>query len=115
MEIQTNIRELFAKSYESPDELTNDEILRLDAYFVNVVSILQQAAAAQAAGLATNALADGSTGFYFTGRFARTWFDINQTWIFATTPELGEAIKRDIESTPVQERFEYLEELKSRL
>jgi hypothetical protein len=62
---------------------------------------------------------DPSSGFrdaaayYFGGRFARSWFWANEEWLKAGTPEMFDVIKHEIESTPVQTEFGYLNRIRS--
>lgn len=116
-EIETDIRTLFQKSIEALDALTDGEILKLDSYLVNIVSLLQQDAALQQAGLSTYRTDDflNPGAFYFGGRFARAWFELNREWIAYTTPGVADGIARAIETTPVQNRFEYIEMIRERL
>lgn len=116
-EIETDIRTLFQKSIEALDALTDGEILKLDSYLVNIVSLLQQDAALQQAGLSTYRTDDffNPGAFCFGGRFARAWFELNREWIAYTTPGVADGIARAIETTPVQNRFEYIEMIRERL
>jgi len=116
-EFQSDINDLFVKSIEHPSELTTSEIMDLNSWLVNVVSIYQRNARMHAMGLAGDPEVGlrGAANYYFTGPFARAWLEENKDWIIDTTPIVYEAIRDEIDAQPVQTRFDYVDHLKSRL
>ncbi len=115
IELQTDINDLFVKSVENPEALTNSEIMDLNSWFVNVVTIFQRQDRMYDLGFYSNPSAglEATVQYYFGGRFARAWFDENKYWIQATTPRVSDVISSSIESTPIQMEFEYIDRLKS--
>lgn len=116
LEIESDISEIYLKSVESPDELTTSEVLRLDAYFVSIITILQKYVALYEAGLHWDPTEtfQSDVEYLFDGPFARAWFDLNKSWIGINTPLIVEVIERHIESSPMQTEYRYLNELSSR-
>ena len=113
-EVETNIRELVVKSVESPEELTDAEILMLDSWLWNIVSIYQQGIAMQQFGLADDQTPDleDAARFYFNNRFGRAWFEVNRRSISIPTPEFVEVVSRTLDGLQVQEEFWYLDQIK---
>ena len=116
IELETDINDLFVKSINQPDALTNSEIMDLSSWFVNVVSIHQRREGMYQAGLANDPrpIIKDAANYYFRGRFARAWFEENKGWIRGS-PMVYEILSHEIESTPVQMKFEYIDRIKSRL
>ena len=117
LEIESDISEIFVKSIENPNELTTSEILRLDAYFVSIITIQQKYIALYDAGLhwdPTETFED-DVEWLFDGPFARAWFEVNKGWIGINTPLIVDVVNRHIESSPMRTEYRYLNELKSRL
>ena len=116
-EYQNDVGSLFIKSIEQPEDLTNSEIMRLDAWLNMIVGVTaRQASMYFRYGLAYDPSEDLVTTahFYFGGRFARAWFWENEEWL-DLEPQVFEIIRREIEARPADSNFEYLEAIRSRL
>ena len=116
-EYETDIQDVFIKSIEQPDDLTQSEIMRVSAYLSTIMNVYQrQASMFFRYGLAYDP--SGDFGFiaeyYFGGRFARAWLLENEDWL-VTEPQMFEILSREIEARPVQTRYNYLERLRSRM
>jgi len=117
-EYESGIKELFVKSIENPEDLTTSEIMKLDAWLVAVVSLYQRTSSLHfeiGVGPDPSYNVRDAAAYYFGGRFARSWFWANEAWLKYSTPEVYDIVKHEIESTPVQTEFSYLDKIKSGL
>jgi len=116
IELQSDINELFVKSIEQPDALSISEMMDLSSWLVNVIAIYQRQTTLYQLGLASDPKAGlrDAARYYFSGRFGRAWFEANKEWI-GMTPVVYETIRDEIESTPIQTKFEYMDRIKSQL
>ena len=83
---------VLAKSIENPKELTLEEVIRLDAYYLGVIDQLLSAHTARETGLVEGGL-DGvvnSVGaMYFSNEFARAWWkQVRPDWLKASEGEI---------------------------
>jgi len=117
VELQSDINKLFVKSVEQPSELSTSEIMDLSSWLINVISIYQRNVRMYELGLASDPEPGirGAANYYFAGAFARAWLEENKVWILESTPVIYEAIRSEIDSTPVQTNFEYADRIKSRI
>ena len=116
-EYESDILDVFIKSIEHPDDLTQLEIMRVSQYLSTIMNLYaRQASMFFRYGLAYDPSDDyaWAAEYYFGGRFARTWFLENEDWL-ALEPQMFEILSREIEATPVQTKFNYLERIRSRL
>ena len=113
-EIETDIGDLYIKSIEDPKNLSPQEIFKLNAYFAMIIGVYGEAARLIELGVATEfaGMSEAEARYYFSGSFARLWFETNRYWM---RPENVEVIVRAIESTPVSTKWEYGEKIRSKL
>jgi hypothetical protein len=108
---------LFAKSVEKPDELTDAEIMRLDAWFTMILNVYsRQSSMHFRYGLAIDPTDNlsRSARWLFSGRFARAWFSANSDML-RNDPKMFEIIDREIRAYPVTTEFNYPDEIRSLL
>lgn len=66
--------EVVAKSIERPQELTLDELLMMDLYFVAAINELRRLEVLKKTGLEVDAHVEGLEVFYFGSNFAKAWY-----------------------------------------
>jgi len=111
-EIQSGINAVYARSIEDPASLSDADVLDIHSWLVAVISLYQRNGRLfYQYRLATDPDYDTVGPGYFNGEIARAWFVANESWIRATTPELADAIKAYIESTPLSSAKESLNNL----
>lgn len=108
---------LFAKSVEKPEELTDAEIMQLDARFTMIMNVYSRQSLMyfryELACDPTENLSP-SARWLFGGRFARAWFSANSDML-KNDPKTFEVIDREIKANPVLTEFSYPDEIRSRL
>lgn len=117
-EYESDIFDLFIRSIEDADSLTAVEILKLDAYFTAIASLYgRQWVMFREFDLAYDPTLDTeySAEVYFSGRFARSWFEQNKAWLQDSNPEMVRVFSRVFESTPVESELSLVNRLKSGL
>jgi len=103
-EFQSDISDLVVKATEQPESLSSAEIVRLNSWYVAVVSLYgRQNTMYQQYGLSYDPKADIEAGalMYFSSRFGRSWFKENRDWIEDYDPEFTVLVSRIIAETPV--------------
>lgn len=117
LNFETDAMNLFIKSIEQPEELTDSEIVQLDAWFTMIVNVYsRQSSMYFRYGLAydpTDSLSR-SARWLFAGRYARAWFQVNRDMV-KTDPKIFEIINREIMAAPVLEEFKYADEIRALL
>ena len=109
------IADLFIKSVEEPEQLSDAEIFKLNAYLVAVMSVLnKQAVLYYDFGWAAEPSDDilDNARFYFGGHFARSWWQENKYWM---DPNLVELFDQHIAENPASNRWEYGDFIRSRI
>lgn len=117
-EYETDIAALFIRSIKDPDNLTPPEVVKLNAYFTAITSLYgRQWVLYRQYDLALDPTVDTeyAAGLYFSGRFARSWFQENRIWLQDIYPEMVRVLSRQIESQPVDTDFDIVKRLKSNL
>ncbi len=108
---------LFAKSVEKPEELTDAEIMRLDAWFTMIMNVFSRQSHMyfryELAYDPTENLSR-SARWLFGGRFARAWFSTNSDML-KNDPRTFEVIDREIKTNPVSTEFSYPDAIRSQL
>lgn len=110
LEIESELGQIVIKSYERPDELTADDIYKLNSWMIMVMSMYASVEPLWKLGIAAenvNAMDDAYAEYLFGSRYARHWFERNKSWLGERNAEV---ISRVIESTPIATEWKRLEE-----
>jgi len=110
VEIESDIDEIFIKSIADPESLSPRDMFKLNAWFILVTSIYDNAARANEFGIATptGLITESDVQYYFASEFSRQWFEANKNWM---RPENVEIISRVIQTTPVSTSWESVEDM----
>jgi hypothetical protein len=101
-EIETGINALNVRSLEDPTSLSEAEIADIGSWLVAVISLYQRNGRLfHEYGLTTDPFYETVGPDYFGGQIERSWFEENELWIRPATPQLADAIRHYIESTPL--------------
>ena len=116
-EYENGISELVRKSIEEPDDLNEDDFLRLGKYLDLVMNAqLTQAAMQHEAGLVIGDIAAEAPTFarsYFASNASRIWLRDNEDWVRSFSPTFYSALIVEIERNPVAIRMPQLERFRS--
>ena len=111
-----DVQLLLKKSIERPSELTDAEILKLSEYYTMVLdAYLVQVAMYERFDLAYNPydyLFDLAP--MFTSQYGRNWLSENEAYIAAESESFLDALKTEVEKSPIMTEYEYLEALRVR-
>jgi hypothetical protein len=104
IELQGDLAPIIIRSYTEPDQLTADELYKLNSWLISVMSIYVYGNNAKELGVAAGfATIDIPYATYLFGsRFARHWFERNRLWLGEENIETIEQVIRD---TPVMDRW----------
>ena len=113
-EYENDIWLLVKKATESPQELTDKELLQLEIWLNRVVNILVANEASNKAHGLLGPSADAKlyADYYFASAFARAWLRDSAEWYAGDAPELIEALIEATENTPPTTEFTLLDELR---
>jgi hypothetical protein len=114
-EFETDILEVFMKSIEHPEELTQLEMMRVSSYLGTILTLYQrQSSMFYNFGLTYDPSNDlvYAADMYLGSRFARSWFLANRGWL-EIEPKMYEILSRELEANPVQSKWVYMERLRS--
>ncbi len=105
---------LMQKSVEWPDELSDAEIVRLDSFYEMIWALHAQQIALDRLGLvdAPVEILAPDFAWYCQSRLCRVWIEQNLEWL-SIEPLFLEAVRAELENTPVPTKFQYLIDLKS--
>ncbi len=112
-----DIQVLFAKSIESPADLTDVEILKLNDYYNMMVGAYSvQTAMSERYGLAY----DGEENlewlvYLFESKFGRAWLRNNEYNVAFESDDIFDLVVNELEQRPIQTQAELLNNLKSQL
>ena len=113
-QIESGINEIRIKAIEDPESLSATELADISSFLTAVISIYQRNGIMYYEyGLASDPMYAEAASFYFPGHIARDWFEVNESWIRSSTPELADEIRHYIETTPVDSSFNSLNYYKS--
>jgi len=100
MEAQSDVGEIFIKAIEDPDSLSKQEIFKLNAWLLFVVSIYDNSDLAADFGVDTSSayIYPEDARYYFSNAHSRLWFESNKYWI---RPRVAAVISKEIQSTPI--------------
>jgi hypothetical protein len=120
-EYETDIAEIYVKSFEEPENLTPAEIGKMSAWLTVVMNQYVLTFAMYERNLGynygdmVNSPEDellGGFEYYFGSHFGRSWYLENRGWIES---EIVEILDREMEARPVQSGVSYVERIRSRL
>ena len=111
---ESEIFEVYVKSFEAPEELSSAEILKMGSWMTSTVGLYDLQYRMYEIGLADDPTADLVSDFqyYFGSRFARAWYEENKGWL---SPRLVEVVDREMGRQQVETRSEYVESLRARI
>lgn len=109
MEMEGDLAGIVIKSYEQPDQLTAEELYKLNAWLISIMSVYVYGHDAMRFGVTTEfaTLDEPYAKYLFGSRYARHWFERNKSWLGA---ENVEVINRVITETPVLTEWPRLSE-----
>lgn len=110
LEIESELGQLVIKPYEQPDELTADDVYKLNSWMIMVMSMYASVEPLLDLGIAdnnVNAMDDVYAEYLFGSRYARDWFERNKSWLGDRNVEI---ISHAIETTPVATKWKRLDE-----
>ncbi len=114
-EFETDIMDLYVKSIESPQELSSNEMLKLNAYYTALMTQYDRQSEMFDRGLQpkdpTIDLID-SFDIYFGSHFSRAWYSEARVWI---EPRLVEVIDREMTARPPKSSSDYIDRIKSQI
>jgi hypothetical protein len=105
---------LLQKSIERPDDISDAEIARLDSFYELIWLQNAYMVAAGRLGLYDARLEILAPDFawYCQSRLCRKWIEHNDEWL-SMEPQLLEAVRAELDNTPVPTKFQYMIDLKS--
>ena len=105
---------LMQKSIERPVDLSDAEIARLDSFYEIIWSQNGQLFALGELGLINAPIEILAPDFawYCQSRLCRKWIEQNDKWL-SLEPLLLEAVRAELDKTPVPTKFQYMIDLKS--
>lgn len=112
---ETDIMDVYVKSFENPEELSTAEILKMDVWLTAAMTQYQRQASMHTLGRDPVDPIDDlvkNFDYYFGSRFARAWYAQARKWI---GPALGEPIDREMESRPIQSSPSFIAEIRSQI
>ena len=114
-EYENDVLLLVKKATESPEELTDNELLKLEIYLNRVMNILFiNEISNEAHGfLGPSAEAALYAEYYFGYEFSRAWLRDGADWYMLDAPKLIQALLHEIDSTPPTNEFTLLNQLKA--
>ncbi len=117
VEMESDIKSIFERSFRSPEDLTTDEILRLDSWLTSIIMLYSRKAVLYFRFDYTVDPGDedwADLAYYFDSPFTRAWYKHSRPWI-AAEPKLVEIIDNLIETTPARDKMRVLEIIESEL
>jgi len=107
--VETDIGMVVIKSVDQPDNLTAEELFRLNAWYVMILSIYASNERADDLGVSavTTIIDEPYANYLFASRYSRHWFERNKWWLGARNVEV---ISRVIQTTPVATEWQRLGE-----
>jgi hypothetical protein len=117
-EIESGIADSFIKSFKSPDDLSDEEIFRLNSYLAFIVEQYGEWEALYEVGVLRYSGAenmDEDIRLRFTGRYGRAWYAAHRSWVASTYPKIAEKLDRELESRPIMESPPDIEAVRSQL
>jgi len=114
-EYENDVKLLYKKSIETPQDLTDGEVLRLDIWLNLVMeTVVLNDVQNRLHGLQGNPTDQAAlyADYYFTGEFSRAWFAESKEW-YVEAPELMEKIQEEIDKRPASSEFDLLKQLRS--
>lgn len=92
--------EVLTKSIETPEELTLNEFVRLDAYYSGILDQLLTAQTARATGLVDGAFSEVASSIgaiYFSDEFARSWWrQVRSDWTISLDNDFPSVLDKAI-------------------
>ena len=113
-EYETDIANVYVKSFEDPGNLTQAELFKLNAWLTAIVNQYERHLAMHDLGFESDPTQDLTNwaNAYFGNHFGRAWLEENRNWI---DPRNYAAIERGLESTDESVSSSYYERLKSKV
>ena len=115
-EYENDVWLLYKKSIETPQDLTDRDLLRLDTWLGLIMdTAVSNDFQNRAHGLQSNVTERAAlyAEYYFSGLFSRAWLKDNTDWYVEDAPELIEKLLEEIDKTPANTEFERLKRLRS--
>ena len=105
---------LMQKSIERPDDLSDAEIARLDSFYEIIWMQIAHLVSVGRLGLVDAPIEILAPDFawYCQSRLCRKWIEQNDEWL-SMEPLLLEAVRAELDKTPVPTKFQYMIDLKS--
>ena len=108
-----DIFEIYVKSFERPDELTDAELLRIDSWLTTSVGYWDSRMRMEDLGLMPPGSAqifDALYDYMFGSPMSFAWYSRNKGWLH---PELAEIVERRMASSPIPSKPPLVELLRS--
>lgn len=91
---------VLTKSIETPEQLSLDEVVRLDGYYSGIIDQMMNAYTARKTGLVDAPFGEAANSIgaiYFSNAFARTWWkQVRSDWILPFDGEFQQAVDEAI-------------------
>lgn len=118
-QFENDVHQLIGKSIKQPDELSDDDILRIGSYLSMVINAqLTQATMQKEGGLVVGSIEDDAPSIarsYFSSEVSRAWLKANEDWIAYFAPEFYQALIEEIDRNPVSDEIPELKNIRSGL
>ncbi len=100
IEMQGDLGRVVIKSYEEPDRLTPEDLYKLNAWLISIMSLYAYGQDANELGVAVrfSVIDDWYAEYLFGSKYSRHWFERNKGWLGEGNVEI---ITRVIQETPV--------------
>ncbi len=104
IEMEGDLGRVVIKSYEEPDKLTSEELFKLNAWLISIMSLFAYGHVADELGFSTipPLIDEPYARYLFGSRYARQWFERNKFWVGTKNAEI---ISRVIQETPVMTKW----------
>ena len=112
--IENDILALQMKATEEPENLTDAEVGRLDAFFELIWNNNLHLSEMSQLGFAEFDidLQASDLVWYLNSALGRAWMKHNSYWIVAAAPELHDAVMEKLRETPIPTKFQYMDDLR---
>jgi hypothetical protein len=117
-EVESDISQAYIKSYTSPDDLTDEEIFRLNAYLSFVIEQYGEWEALYEVGVLRYSgveSMDDDIRLFLTSRFGRAWYEVNRDWLSSDYPKIVQKLDQELKVRPVRQSPPVVEAIRSRL
>ncbi len=114
-ELETDIHSLMVKSFEDPEGLTAEEILKLNTYYILIYdTYLEWENMYEIGSIRYSGVENfrGEIDVLFSSRFGRAWYASNRSWL---PPKFVEILDQELDGRPIQDAPPTVEAIRAQL